>query len=148
MEKSKRNKILRYLLKTGSIVVSCFFPMWAICEKFPIWSEGYGTGRSVGVGAILICVVFLIIFRKTVVSFVNDKLKLDHAPPIAIWLILLVISYILLFISSFLRDLTIVLWMGAIGCAIGNLLTIIGERFFSVNKEKYKDPLAEVEDDE
>ncbi len=144
MEKSKRNKILRYLLKTGSVVVSCFFPIWAICEKFPIWTEGYGTGRSVGVGAILMCAVFLIIFRKTVIAALKDKLKLDHAPPITIWLVMLLVSYILLFIANFLRDLTTVLWMGVIGCAIGNLLTMASERFPDVDEEKTE----EVEENE
>lgn len=144
MEKAKRNKILRYLLKTSSVVVSCFFPMWAICEKFPIWNEGYGTGRSVGVGAILMCAVFLIIFRKTVIATVKDKLNLDHAPPITIWLVMLLVSYILLFIANFLRDLTTVLWMGVIGCAIGNLLTMASERFPDVDEAKTE----EVEENE
>lgn len=143
MTRSKRNKILRYLLKTSSVVVSCFFPMWAICEKFPIWTEGYGAGRSIGVGAILMCSVFMIIFRKTVVSALKDKLKLDHAPPIAIWLILLIVSYILLFIANFLRDLTTVLWMGALGCALGNLLTMGSEHFTDVKEDD-----EEVEDSE
>lgn len=145
MEKSKRNKILRYLLKTSSVVVSCFFPIWAICEKFPIWSEGYGEGRSIGVGAILMSAVFLIVFRKTVMAALKDKLKLDHAPPITIWLVLLVVSYILLFIANFLRDLTTVLWMGVIGCAIGNLLTMASERFPDVKEDEPKEKTEEVE---
>ena len=147
MDKLKKNKILAYLFKTASVVVACFFPVWAICEKFPIWNKGYGTGRSVGVGAILMCAVFLIIFRKTVFGVIKEKLKLDNAPPIAIWLVLLVISYLLLFIANFLRDLTTVLWMGALGCALGNLLTLASGYFASKDVAKDQEN-GEVDGDE
>jgi hypothetical protein len=84
----------------------------------------------VGVGAILILAVVTIIFRRSVFRFIMDKLKLTHAPPITVWLILLVFSYMLIFIGDFLRDLTTVLWMGMVGCAVGTLLTFIGEKYF------------------
>jgi hypothetical protein len=87
------------------------------------------------VGAILILIVVAIIFRKSVFRFLADKLKLNHAPPITVWLIMLIISYALIFIGDFLRDLTTVLWMGMIGCAIGNLLTFIGENYFAEKEE-------------
>jgi hypothetical protein len=90
----------------------------------------HNTERSIGVGAILILIVVAIVFRKSVFNFFADKLKLRHAPPLAVWLIMLIISYVLMYIGDFLRDLTTVLWMGLIGCAIGNLLTFIGENYF------------------
>lgn len=138
MTVEKKRKIFYWLFKVGAILASCFFPIWAVCEKFPIWSENYGTGHSVGVGAIIILTVLVIVFRKAVFDFITERINLKHAPPITIWLILLIVSYILVFIGNFMRDLTIVLWMGVLGCAIGTVLTFIGENFFG-NKEKDDD---------
>lgn len=130
MTTEQKNKIFYLIFKIGGIFVSCLLPIWAICEKFPIWSMSYGTEKSVGVGAVLILIVLTIIFRKAVFKFLSDKLKLDHAPPLAVWLILLVISYVLIYIGNFLRDLTTVLWMGMLGCAFGTMLTFVGENYF------------------
>jgi hypothetical protein len=134
MMTEKKRKQLYLLFKVSSVLVSCLLPIWAVCEKFPIWTMNYGTGRSIGVGAILILIVLAIVFRKTVFDYLSDRAKLKHAPPIFVWLVMLIVSYILLFIGSFLRDLVTVLWMGVIGCAMGTVLTFIGENFFG-NKE-------------
>ena len=131
----KKRKILYILFKVSSILVSCLFPIWAVYEKFPLWTMNYGTGRSMGVGTILILIVFAIVFRKTVFKFIADRFKLKHAPPIFVWLVMLIVAYILLFIANFLADLVTVLWMGAIGSAIGTVLTFIAENIFG-NKEK------------
>jgi predicted ferric reductase len=136
MTTDKRNKTLYWIFKVASIIVSCFFPVWAICAKFPLWKEGYGAGRSVGTGLILIMIVFVIIFRKTVFKFLEEKFKLKHAPPIVVWIIMLIASYILLLISNFVRDLIVVLWMGLLGCALGAVITFIGENFFVDNEGK------------
>ena len=125
----RKRKALYWLFKIGSIVVSCALPIWAICERFPLWTESHGTSHSVGAGVILIAIVLLIIFRKTVFDFIRDRLDLKHAPPIMVWLVLLLVSYILVYIGDFMRDMTTVLWMGFIGCCIGTLLTYISERF-------------------
>lgn len=130
MKTERKYKTLYLLFKIGGIVISCLFPIWAICDKFPLWAENHGAGRSIGVGAILILIVLTIIFRKSVFSFLKEKLKLNHAPPLAVWLIMLIASYIMIFIGNFLLDLTTVLWMGLVGCALGTLLTFIGENFF------------------
>lgn len=135
MTDKKRNKIY-WLFKNGSVLISCLFPVWAICEKFPIWKTVHGTGRSIGVGAILILIVAAIIFRKSVFQFITERLKLNHAPPLAVWTVLLIIAYVLIFIGDFLRDLTTVFWMGLIGCAIGALMTLIGENFFGKKEAK------------
>jgi hypothetical protein len=135
MTVEKKRKILYLIFKIGAIIVSCFFPIWAVFEKFPIWREYYGEGRSIGVGAIIIMIVLAIIFRKSVFNYIADKFNLQHAPPIAIWLTLLIVSYILIFMGNFMRDLTVVLWMGAIGCGMGTVLTYIAENNFG-NKEK------------
>jgi hypothetical protein len=135
MTVEKKRKIFYLIFKVSSILVSCFFPIWAVCEKFPIWKEYYGEGRSFGVGAIIIMVVLAIIFRKAVFNYLADKLNIRHAPPIAIWLALLIVSYVLIYLGSFMRDLTVVFWMGGIGCAVGTVLTYIAENHFG-NKEK------------
>ena len=138
MTSERRNKLLYWVFKIGGIVISCFFPIWAVCEKFPIWSESYDTGRSVGVGAILILTVLIIIFRKSVFKFITDRFNLKHAPPLFVWLVLLIISYVLIYIGNFLKDLTTVLWMGMLGCAIGTFPTYIAENHFG-KKEKNDD---------
>lgn len=130
----KRNK-LYWLFKVGGVLISCLLPVWAICEKFPIWKTVHGTGRSVGVGAILSLIVIAIVFRKSVFNFFSERLKLNHAPPIMVWLILLIVSYLLIYLGRFLMDLNTVLWMGLIGCAIGTLLTFIAENYFGKKEE-------------
>jgi NADH:ubiquinone oxidoreductase subunit 6 (subunit J) len=131
----KKRKTYYLIFKLASVIISCFFPIWAVCEKFPIWTVQYGEVRSFGVGAIIILFVIVVIFRRAVFNYLTDKFNLKHAPPIAIWLMLLIGCYVLIFIGNFLRDLTVVLWMGAIGCAIGTVLTYIAENHFG-NKEK------------
>ena len=133
---NRRHKLFYWLFKLLSIIVSCALPIWAIWEKFPIWTLSYGTSRSMGVGGILILIVLLVVFRKTVFKFIMDKLKLRHAPPLVVWLILLITSYILVYISNFMRDLTTVFWMGLIGCAVGTVLTFIAESCFGKKEEK------------
>lgn len=127
-------KLFYWLFKILGILVSCALPVWAICEKFPVWTFSYGTSRSMGVGGILILIVLFVVFRKTVFNFIVDKLKLKHAPPIVIWFVLLIMSYIMVYISNFMRDLTTVFWMGLIGCAIGTVLTFIAESRFGKEK--------------
>lgn len=136
MTTDRKRKTLYLAFKALGVIISCFFPIWAICEKFPLWTETYGTGRSIGVGAILILFVTTIIFRKAVFKYITEKLKLNHAPPITIWLVLLIISYILIFIGNFLRDLTTILWMGILGCGLGTVLTYVGENFFGDKEDK------------
>lgn len=125
----RSRNVLYWVLKISSILVSCAFPVWAIYERFPIWVVEHGTSRSAGTGIILILLVVLFIFRRTVFNFMRDRLKLKHAPPLLGWLVLIVLAYALLFVSKFLYDITVVCWMGFIGCAIGTLLTFIAENF-------------------
>lgn len=131
----KRRKILYWAFKVSAIVISCLLPIWAICEKFPIWKSSNGAARSISVGAIFILIVMLIVFRKTVFEFITEKFNLKHAPPLVVWLGMLIVSYVLVFIGDFARDLTIIFWMGLIGCAIGTFLTFIAENYFSNKKE-------------
>lgn len=134
----KKRKTLFWLFKILGIIISCSMPIWAICEKFPLWKETHGESHAIGVGLVLILIVMLIIFRKTVFNFIRDKLNLKHAPPIAVWFIMLIVSYVMIYIGNFMRDMTTVLWMGLIGCAIGTFLTYLSERFKTkeVNKDE------------
>ena len=125
----RKRKTLYWLFKVASVVISCALPIWAICERFPLWAEDYGTDHTIGVGIILIAIVLLIVFRKTVFDFIKEHFDLKHAPPLTVWLVLLVISYILIYIGDFMRDMTTVLWMGFVGCVIGTFLTYVSERF-------------------
>lgn len=123
----RKRKALFWLFKGIGIIISCAFPIWAICEKYPIWTEVHGTGRSVGVGGILILIVLLVVFRKSVFNVMKERMKLKHAPPIVAWLVMLIISYVLLYISKFIQDMTTIFWMGLVGCAIGTVLTYVAE---------------------
>lgn len=133
--KEKNRKTFYWLFKSLSVFISCAFPVWAIYEKFPMWNIHYGTTRTIGVGGVLAVMVVLIIFRKAVFAYIRDKLNITHAPPLAVWLVLMVISYALIFVGDFLKDVTIILWMGLIGCAIGTFLTFIAENAFGKKTE-------------
>lgn len=134
----KKRKSLYWLFKILSVVIACALPIWAIAEKFPIWTTAYGKTHSIGVGGVLILIVLLIIFRKSVFDFLRDKLKITHAPPLAVWLLLIVISYVLVFIGQFMYDMVIIFWMGFVGCAVGTLLTYIAENKFGKENEDGK----------
>lgn len=131
----KKSKAIYWLLKTGSVITSCAFPMWAIYERFPIWTETHGKSHSIGTGGILCLIVLLVIFRKSVFGFMRDRLKLKHAPPIFAWFVLIIISYVLMYIGKVLYDITTICWMGLIGCGIGTLLTFIAENRFRKESE-------------
>lgn len=126
----KKDKVIYWVLKVASIVISCLFPVIAICDKFPIWTEKYGTGRSIGTGGLLIAIVLLVIFRKTVFDYLKDRLKLKHAPPIVVWIVMLIIAYVLLGVSRFITDIILVFWMGLLGCGLGTILTMVAEICF------------------
>ena len=125
----RKRKAFFWLFKIAGILISCGLPIWAICEKFPVWTVNHGTGCSVGVGLILVAIVLIVVFRRTVFKFIEDHLDLKHAPPLMVWLVMLVISYTLVFLGEFMRDLTTVFWMGLIGCAFGTVLTYVSGRF-------------------
>lgn len=126
----KKRKTLYLVFKALSIIISCVLPIYAVCEHFPIWTITHGAGHSVGAGGIICLIVLAIIFRKTVLGFMRDKMKLRHAPPIVIWIVMLIVAYILLYISKFIHDLTTVFWMGLVGSAIGTVLTYIAENHY------------------
>ena len=125
----RNRKVGFWVFKLLGIIVACAFPIIAIVEKFPVWTETHGAAHSIGVGAILILIVVAIIFRKTVFNFIRDRLNLKHAPPLVVWLVLLIISYILVFIGEFMLDMTTILWMGLIGSILGTIFTYISEKF-------------------
>lgn len=132
----KKRKALYWIFKLMSVAISCALPIWAICEKFPLWTESHGSSRAAGVGIILILVVLAIVFRRTIFKFVVDRFKLQHAPPLFVWIALLILSYVLIYIGNFMQDMTTVFWMGLIGCAIGTLITYIAENKFGERKEE------------
>ena len=129
---SEKSRKLRYLLlKVASVLVSCAFPIFAVCEHFPVWTNAYGASSSIGAGAIISLIVIITVFRRSVFQFMRDKMKLRHAPPLAVWLVMLAVSYVLIYINRFLSDLTTVFWFGLVGCAIGTLLTYVAENFYA-----------------
>ena len=127
---SEQSKKLYWTFKIASVLISCALPIWAICAKFPIWTEQSGAVRSVSAGVILIGIVIIIVFRKTVFDFIRDRLDIKHAPPLVIWLVFIVISYTFIYIADVMRDMNTIFWMGFLGCAIGTLFTYIAESRF------------------
>ena len=121
----KKRKSLFWLFKIAGILVSLAFPIFAVYERFPILVNEEGILRTIGIGGIMILFVLLIVLRRTVFDFFLKKLKLEHAPPLFIWLVLLVVAYLLVFIGNVMLDMITVLWMGFIGCGIGTFLTYI-----------------------
>lgn len=132
----KKRKAIYWTLKGLSILISCGLPIIAVFEKFPVWTEKNGTGYSIGVGVVMIGIVLLTVFRRTVFNFAKDHLNLKYAPPITIWIVLLIISYALICLSNVLKDMTTVFWMGLIGCAVGTLFTYFADNHF---REKVND---------
>ena len=135
MEATKRKR-LYWLFKILSVLVSIALPIWAIVDKFPLISVKEGAGKTIGFGVILILIVVLIVFRKTVFEFIAEKLDIKHAPPLIIWLVLIVISYVLLYLGNLMHEMSIVFWMGFIGCAIGNVLTYVSQKFADPEEKK------------
>ena len=131
-KKRKRNY---WLFKILSVFIACALPIYAVFEHFPLWRVNHGSIRSIGAGGIICLIVLLIIFRKSVFNFMREKMNLKHAPPIVIWIVMLIISYILMYINSFIQDLTTVFWMGLVGCAIGTMFTYIAEHFYGKKED-------------
>lgn len=131
---TKKRNALYWVFKVASVLISCVFPVVAICERFPVWIETHGTGRSISTGGILIAIVLLVIFRKTVFSAIKERMKLKHTPPIVGWIVMLVASYAILHVCQFLADIIMVFWMGFFGCGLGTILSMVAE--FCFRKEK------------
>lgn len=130
----QKRKSLYWAFKSAGIVISCLLPIWAIMERYPLWTVSHGVTRSIGAGTILAAIVVVVVFRKTIFDFMRDRMNLRHAPPIMIWLVLLISSYGLMLLAKFLYDMTTIFWMGLIGCGIGTVLTFIAEHKFSYKK--------------
>ena len=131
----KKRKIKYVVFKVLSILVSCGLPIYAVKEHFPIWTESFGTSRSIGAGGIISLIVVVIVFRKAVFQYLRDRCNLQHAPPLVVWLVMLIVSYILLYINQFIRDLTTVFWFGLVGCALGSVLTFIAENIYGKKED-------------
>lgn len=136
MKKPTKSNVLYWLLKGGGIGISALLPLWVVIEKFPLWVETHGVGRSIGTGGILGILIVLIIFRDTVMGYIKEKFKIGHAPKLTWWIVGLVIIYSLLYIVKFLADLAMVMWMGLFGSVIGTMLTFAGEIFFGEEESK------------
>lgn len=132
----KKRKAWHIFFKVVGFLIACGAPLYSIYEHFPLWTNEYGSAHSLGSGIIIAGVVLLVIFKSTIFSWIKEKLAGKHAPPIVVWIVALVICYILVYINNFLIDLTTVLWMGLIGCTIGNVFNFIADHKFGEVKDE------------
>jgi Na+-translocating ferredoxin:NAD+ oxidoreductase RnfE subunit len=131
-----KRKIWHYIFKVVSFCTACGMPIYAISEHFPMWAVEHGSSRSLGSGVVIAGIVMLVVFKSTVFSWLKEKLQGKHAPPVTIWIVALIVCYILIYINKFLIDLTSILWMGLIGCVIGNAFNYIADHKFGEVKEE------------
>lgn len=136
MKKLTKSKIFYGLFKWGGVGISAALPLWVVLEKFPLWVETNGVGRSLGTGGIIGGIIALVIFKDAVIGYLKEKFKVGHAPKITGWFVALIITYVILYIGKFLYDLSLVLWMGLLGSVIGTLLTFAGETIFGEEDKK------------
>lgn len=136
MKKPSKNNIFYWVFKGSGIGISAALPLWVVCDKFPLWVENHGVGKSLGTGGILGIIIMLVIFRDTVIGYIKEKFKIGHAPKLTWWIVGLVIIYSLLYIVKFLSDLALVMWMGLFGSIVGAMLTFAGEIFFGEEESK------------
>ena len=136
MKKPTKSNVFYWLLKGSGIGISAALPLWAVFNKFPLWVENYGVGKSLGTGGIIGIIIALIIFRDTVIGYIKEKFKIGHAPKLTWWIAGLIIVYALLYIVKFLYDLALVMWLGLFGSIVGTLLTFAGEIFFGEEDSK------------
>ena len=125
---SKRDKFFYWAWRLLGIFLSGYLPISAVVDHFPIWLEHKGTGRTIWVGAILILIILAVIFRKTVINYVRERLKTHSYPPVMGWVVLLCVTYVLRFINDFIIDMTSVFWMGLIGGLLGSLCMWLADR--------------------
>lgn len=50
-----------------SYIVGIGVPVWAVLEKFPIWSKEYSPVKSAGIGLLLIACIVVAVGRKVIV---------------------------------------------------------------------------------
>ena len=121
----KRLTLLSF--KGASIAVSAGMPIWAILEKFPLWREEAGALQTLGIGGVMIVAVSVITFKKTVFNYLKEKTGMKSAPPLAIWAVLLFVSFALSALADAMSDMRTVFVAGIVGSGIGTALNFIGE---------------------
>lgn len=118
---ARRIKAAIAALYTLSVV--CFFApvVWAICDKFPLWRSQGGGGLSIGSGAVIVCVVVFMTFKKYITAFAAEKLGTISAGValVFLWFGLSIALYAVARLATMLNDLsTVFLWAG-IGATAG-----------------------------
>jgi hypothetical protein len=89
----KKRKTLYWVFKLLGILISCALPIWAICERFPIWTEKHDAGYSIGVGAILILVVLLVVlFSSVAIGFADGVAAIASLVAVAIYYVALYLT--------------------------------------------------------
>lgn len=138
-------RVKYWILQIAAFLVAVIPPVWAVCEKLPVWRVRYGTAQTFGFGLVILLVVLLVVFRKTLLVLVRgwldvlcDKIKektgIVHIPPmlslVLTWATALLVVVALIPVVSglyvILVDLKGIFMAGLVGAGLGWLLSLIG----------------------
>ena len=122
----RRIKLVSFRAAGASVAIG--LPAWAILAKFPVWRTETGTLGMLGMGGIMIAVVALVTFKRTVLDFIKEKTGMKTSPPLAVWGVLLIASFILSAFAELLSDMRGIFIAGLVGSGVGTVLNIIGDR--------------------
>lgn len=143
MEAKKKKNLKISLLKIGGLTASIGLPAWAILEKFPVWKVENGTGKTLGIGAIMALIVAGVTFRKTILNYVKEKTGMKTAPPITMWAIIFVVLLALQAFSAFIPDLITICVAGIVGSGIGVGTTIAEKLMIEAEEAEDKEKTDE-----
>lgn len=127
MKQKTKRRIKLLSFKSAGVVASVALPAWAILEKFPIWKVETGTAKTLGIGGIMIAIVALVTFKRSILNYIKEKTGMKTAPPLAIWAVLLIASFALTAVANILADMRVIFIAGLAGSGIGTVLNFIGE---------------------
>ena len=138
-------RVKYWILQIAAFLIAVIPPVWAVCEKLPIWKARYGTAQTFGFGLVILLVVLLVVFRKTLlllvkgwidvlVDRIKEKTGIVHIPPmlslVLTWASALLVVIALIPVVSglyvILVDLKGIFMAGLVGAGLGWLLSLIG----------------------
>ena len=138
-------KVKYWILQIAAFLAAVIPPVWAVCEKLPVWKARYGAARTFWFGIAVVLIVLLVVFRKTLlvlvrswtdvlVDRIKEKTGIVHVPPmlslVLTWATALIVVVALIPVVSglyvILVDLKGIFMAGLVGAGLGWLLSAVG----------------------